>query len=57
MRELLRKSSSIFTGLSAPCLMEIFGMISGSIGIRLIPLCPGSKENDVRIKVFLNFRQ
>lgn len=32
--------NSILTGLSAPCLIDILGMWSGSIGIKLMPLCP-----------------
>lgn len=32
--------SSMLTGLSAPCLIDILGMWSGSMGIKLIPLCP-----------------
>lgn len=32
--------NSILTGLSAPCLIDILGTWSGSMGIRLIPWCP-----------------
>lgn len=37
--------NSILTGLSAPCLIDILGMWSGSIGIKLIPLWPSIHTN------------
>lgn len=42
--------NSIFTGLMAPCLIPIFGMWSGSIGIILIPGCPPFKTNRIFFK-------
>lgn len=43
--------NSTLTGLSAPCLIEIFGICKGSIGIKLMPLWPAipilvSRKND-----------
>lgn len=32
--------NSMLTGLSAPCLISIFGMCNGSMGSKLMPLCP-----------------
>lgn len=37
--------NSILTGLLAPCLILMLGICSGSIGIKLMPLCPSTEKN------------